>query len=180
MLKVGTFEMKSEISEYTLFEFEQISNTLNDESLDYIDKYLKIFEILNVPEEIVDELDDTEFFNIIKSFNQETPSQELTKEIEVNGYTYTAYEGDTFKLKLKDLAIIENLIKKSGKMNATEIIAVLFKRNDLTKKEHYEPAHIKYKKELFKDIPVSLVFPYFVYLGEKLVKKITAMTDQNG
>jgi hypothetical protein len=177
MIKIKDFEMKSEITEYTLFEFEQISLALNDTTLDYVDKYLKIFEILNVPEEIVDDIDTDQLVTIIKDFNKLQPENNLIKSFELDGYEYVAYDGDDFKLKIKDLALIENYVKKSGHLKPTEVIAILFKRNDLSKTEHYTPAHIKYKIELFKNLNCALVYPYIIYLGEKLVKKLTLLTE---
>lgn len=177
MITIRDYQMKSELKEYTLYEFDLISATLNNEKLDYIDKYLNVLEILNVPQEIIDDLSDTEFIDIIKNLVLLPPTNDtLLKEIEIDGFIYEAYDGDEFKLKIKDLALIENSVKKNnGKFLATEAMAIIFKRKDLSKVEHYTPAHIKYKTELFKNVNVDLVYNYIIFISEKTVKKLSTL-----
>lgn len=180
MIKIKDFELKSELNEFTLFELDTITKILNDDKLDYIDKYLSIFELLNMPEDILDNLSNDELFDTIKNFIADrNVNNNLTKEIEIDGYIYKAYDGDEFILKAKDVAKIENLTKQSGYFSFLEAIAVIFKREDLSKTEHYEPAHIKYKMKLFKDIDASLVYPYLIYITEKLSKKIEILYDND-
>ena len=48
------------------------------------------------------------------------------------------------------------------------MMAILFKRTDLSTTEHYADAHIKYKAKLFKKQPAHLVVPFATYIGNKL------------
>ena len=75
---------------------------------------------------------------------------EIQRTIEIDGYTYESYK-DEFKVSVKDLKSIEKLISKNPNSYIAEMVAVLYKRVDLTDKEHYEPAHIKHKTTLFSD-----------------------------
>lgn len=178
MIKIKEFEMKSELNEFTLKELDTITIILNDEKMDYIDKYLKVFETLNVPDSILDEMSTEELFSVIKNMNaSKSNNQEFIKEIEIDGFIYSAYDGDEFILKVKDLAKIENFTKQAGKFSFLEAIAIIFKRKDLTKTENYADAHIKYKKRLFEDINADLVYPYLIYITEKLAKKIEVLYD---
>jgi len=178
MIKIQDFEMKSELKEFTLKELDKITSILNDDKMDYIDKYLTVFDSLGVPENIIDDLSNDELFDIIKKMtNSKAVEQTLLKEIVVDGYTYSAYDGDTFTLKAKDMAKIENMTKQSGKFSFLEAIATIFKRTDLTKTEHYEPAHIKYKMQLFGSLNADEMYPYLIYITEKLAKKIEVLYD---
>lgn len=181
MIQLEGFEIKNQMSEYTLFELEQISIKLNDDSLDYIEKYLNILEILNVPEVIIDNLDVDSLISIIRQLNVVTNDDlNLTKSIDINGYTYSAYTEDEFKLNVRDLALIEKSVKLNGKFKMTDIIAIIFKRDDLTKKEHYDPTHLKYKAELFRDIKANLVYGYILYIAEKVSKKLKTLNEMDG
>lgn len=179
MKQIGDFNLKTDINEFTLIEFEGTMDILNKKELDSIDKYLSIFELLGMPEEISDKLDEEEFFKIIEmmKFDQKMEAgKELIKEITIDGYVYEAYEGDEYKLKIKDLALIESCIKKNGLKYLVESIAIIFKRKDLSRTEHYAPAHIKHKMELFKNVNAMLVYPYIIYIAEKIFKKSTELT----
>jgi hypothetical protein len=54
----------------------------------------------------------------------------------------------------------------------SELLAVLFKRTDLTKVEHYSDAHIKLKAKLIREMKAELAVPYLVEIGQKLSKHI--------
>jgi hypothetical protein len=55
----------------------------------------------------------------------------------------------------------------------SEMLAVLFKRDDLSKTEHYTDAHIKHKAKLIQELKAELVVPYLVEIGKKLSTQIT-------
>jgi len=61
MINVKGYEMKSSLTEWTLGEYEKISKVLSSDD-DYIDKYISVLEILGVPNDILDSLNDDEFF----------------------------------------------------------------------------------------------------------------------
>lgn len=177
MITVREAEIKSNVLEYTLGEFEVLSKILNNEDLEYIDKYLEIFRRLGIDESVINDLDDNEFFEIVKSLNEKIDiPKEMIKSIEIKGYMYSAYSGDEFKLMIKDLSKIENCIK-SGKDYLTEAIAIIFKRDDLSSTEHYIKEHIEYKKSLFKELPVAQFMPYIVYIAEKMALKVKMISN---
>jgi hypothetical protein len=51
-------------------------------------------------------------------------------------------------------------------------MSVLFKRNDLTKAEHYADAHIKQKAKLFSSLSAELAIPYATFIGLKLSNRL--------
>jgi len=55
------------------------------------------------------------------------------------------------------------------------MLAVIFKREDLTKTEHYDNAHLKLKEKLFSKLPAAVAVPYVTYIGKELAK---AMQDE--
>jgi hypothetical protein len=175
------FEVKTKMTEFTLKEFENISTILNDKNIDSVDKYLNILERLNTPEEILDELDSEEFLKIVETFTSDkVENTELTRTIQVDGYTYEAYpEGKEFKLKARDFGLIENAIKKNPNKYVLDVIAIIFKRTDLSRTEHYTNGHIKQKKKLFANQTADLYYPYIGFIHDKISKKIKDVAKNN-
>lgn len=179
MVNINGIEVRTELSEMTLLELDDISKALNNDKLDYVDKYLKVLSILKLDDETIDGLSFDDLVHIIKNFatKKEETNKNLIKEIEIDGYTYQAYDDDKFIIKVKDVSMIEKNTKQTGYFSILDSIAIIFKRTDLSKDESYIPAHIKYKKELFGKINADIVYPYLVYITEKLASKIKTLYD---
>ena len=96
-------------------------------------------------------MDADSMVELIKNFNVfKTKSIQLKSEIEFKGYRYVAFEGKEFKFKAKELIQLEKEIQKNKFKLANNqtpsnivsyILAVIFKREDLTNNEHYENVH---------------------------------------
>ena len=96
--------------ELTITEFEYVSSIINNEELDYIDKYMQIFIYLGLPKELVDDLDGKSFLNVTRHFHNYQHSVNLINQIEIDGYIYKAFDGDKYKPKVKDLKLIISFI----------------------------------------------------------------------
>jgi hypothetical protein len=59
------------------------------------------------------------------------------------------------------------------------MVAVLYKRTDLTEKEHYEPAHIKHKTTLFADQKASFALPIIWHVAKKMTNEIEKADDES-
>ena len=75
------------------------------------------------------------------------------------------------------------MIEKTWKLNpahfAAETLPILFKRNDLTKKEHYAPAHIKQKANLFKKQKAEIAIPYVLEIVKLLTETAQQVNDDS-
>lgn len=180
MIKIKNFELRTTINEMTIGEFERISNIMSDPDLLQIEKYIEVLEVLGTPEEIINDLDDEDLFRIIKSFGEYEYNNILSSTVVAkDGYTYVAYEGPEFKLKALDMVKIEKAFKTNKNVFST-IIATIFKRSDLTSKEHYTDAHIKHKQSIVRDWNAGDFYSYIVYLTEKLNNNLKKkLTDES-
>jgi hypothetical protein len=177
MIKIRDYEMKSSFTEWTISEYEKITDVLNGDG-DYIDKYIRVLEILGVPDDILNTMDDDEFFSLIENILDNEMDNDFRKEVIVDGYRYVAYE-DTYKLGIKDMAKIENVINKDDKHKLSKIMAIIFKREDLTNNEHYDKSHIEYKSKIFGDLTSDIIIPYILLIQEKMVKKLVFLNGGN-
>jgi len=178
MIEILGKQIPNQLNELTIQQFEDITEIHNDSSLDIIEKHIKVFELLGVSEDEMVEADvDFETFKkYVQEFNQKTDAS-IIKEVEIDGYTYKAYE-EEFKLSVKDMKVIEKIINSKHKGYLSELVAVLFKRTDLSKVEHYDKAHIKHKAKLFREQKAELAVPYLVHIGQKFSKQIENATAE--
>ena len=167
MVEILGKEIPNEMNELTIQQFEEITDIHANEKLDIIEKHLEVFKFMGVSEEIED-IDFEVFKEYVDKFNTaKIPSSELLKRFEVDGYTYQAYDDD-FRLTAKDTKLIEKILGNKHKGYISEVLAVLFKRTDLSKVEHYTDAHIKHKAKLIRELKADVAVPYLVAVAEKI------------
>lgn len=178
MIKIKDYEIRNRLDELTIGEFQKISSIHADMGLSYVEKQIKVFEALGVPD-IWDEVTAKELKEFIKVFN-EVPKRdfEFVKEVEIDGYVYRAYDGDEFELSAKDLGLIEKRTTKAGS-DIPYIMAVIFKRTDLDKQEHYAEAHIKHKAKLFAEQPAEICVRYINHIGREASNMIEQNVEQD-
>lgn len=185
MIKVNyddaTYELRNEPEEIKLSEFEKIYNILNTPDIGKLEQYSEVFKLMGLPEEVIDDLELHEFMDILRSFNGMSVGDMLpSKSFEIEGYEYVAYEGDEFKFKTKDVIEIERLAKIGVKNFPSMVMAILFKRSDLSKTEHYAKAHIEHKAKLFKEhLTADFVIPYIALVAKRTLKQLTPSEDES-
>lgn len=178
MVTIGSKEIPNVINEMTIAQFEKVSSFSNNQELDAFEKWVNIFVFLGADEDEVNEMDFTDFKNKVKEFNtvDYKAKTEFTKQIELENYTYQSFE-DEFKLSVRDLKHIEKLIKKEPNSYISKMMAVIFKRTDLSKTEHYADAHINYKSKLFKTINAEICLPFVSYVAQKMTETATQIKE---
>jgi hypothetical protein len=139
-----------------------------------------VLEKLGVPINYVEQMDNDSFIEFIKEFTNSESSTKFTRKIEIEGYEYVGIEEGEFKPKFtpNTIRLIEKYMKKSPEKYFAEILAVFFKRTDLTTKEHYVEAHIKYKASLFREyITAEVAMPYIYFASESLLLNIKKINE---
>jgi len=184
MLKIKSgdtvFELKNSLDEFLIGEFQHICTILNDTDVTKtkIDKWSEVFIFLGLPREICEELDAFYFIEIMKSFELiGDTSEEMINEFQIDGYTYVSFD-DKLKITIKEMAFIESFIEKGDMSYVSDMMAVLFKRTDLTRVEHLDKAHIKQKSKLIKEnIKANVAMPYVSFLFKKLMINVDVTQD---
>jgi hypothetical protein len=167
MIKIFEREIPNRMDELTIEQFEKVTEITNNKELDNIDRYIKIFEYFGVKESEWDDNDVelSDFIEIVKEFNSNNyEKKEPIESIELEGYTYQGQ----LKLSVKDTKMIEKIISRKSHNWISDLLALMFKRSDLTPTEHYAEAHLKHKSKLFKQLKAEIVVPYLVYVTEKI------------
>ena len=164
MIELFGKEIPSKMDELTLEQFQKISAIHNDEEYDTLEKHCKVFEYLGITEDEMDVEFDV-FLANVKEFNKDNyTKKDPVEEIEIDGYTYKA----EMKLSVKDSRIVEKIVKKDNKEYISDIMALMFKRTDLSNNEHYDPAHLKHKAKLFSKLKADIAIPYLTFVTFKI------------
>lgn len=167
MVEILGKQIANEMNELTIQQFEEITDIHANDKLDIIEKHLEVFKFMGVSDDI-EEVDFEVFKEYVDKFNTaKVPSSELLKRFEVDGYIYQAYDDD-FRLTAKDTKLIEKILGNKHKGYISEVLAVLFKRTDLSKVEHYTDAHIKQKAKLIRELKADVAVPYLVAVADKI------------
>ena len=164
MINIFGKEIPSKMDELTLEQFQKISAIHNNEEYDTLEKHCKVFEYLGITEDDMD-VDFDVFLANVKEFNKDNYTKaDPVEEIELEGYTYRA----EMKLSVKDSRIVEKIVKKDNKEYISDIMALMFKRTDLSNTEHYDPAHLKHKAKLFSKLKADIAIPYLTFVTYKI------------
>jgi hypothetical protein len=82
------------------------------------------------------------------------------------------------KLSVKDSRIVEKIVKKDNKEYISDIMALMFKRTDLSNTEHYDPAHLKHKSKLFSKLKADISIPYLTFVTYKITNHAESQTTK--
>jgi len=172
--------VKSELSELTIQEYEDVSKILSDESKGNFEKYIDILVYLGL------EIDDAEsvplksLLEFIKAFVEGEIEMHLNPIINIDGYDYRAIEeGETEpRITPRVTKHIEKILSSGHKGHLSEIAAVLLRKEGLSNKEHYEPAHIKHKAKLIREnLKASDVLPYIIFATNGILTNLKDFVD---
>jgi hypothetical protein len=172
MVTILDKKIPNQLKELTVQQFEDITSIHAMKELDVIEKHLKVFELFGIAEDDFSDTSIEEFQKYVHDFNSIKGKPKLKSSIEIDDYKYIAFEGDEFKLSVKDTKHIEKVMNSRHKGYISEVLAILFKREDLTKAEHYAEAHIKHKAKMIRELKSELAVPFLVEIGLKLSKEV--------
>ena len=165
MIQMYGVEIPNHLNELTVQQFDELNKIENNQELDTIEKWIEKFIYLGVPDKAFDKMELEEFTNYIKEFNKsEVPSGEKVTELVIDKYTYQANE----TIGVKDLGLIEKIYRGQDDNFCAQTLAILFKRTDLTRTEHYAPAHLKFKVNVMKKQNAEVAFPYIMEILQKI------------
>lgn len=175
MVNIAGYEIPNKPDELTVEQFDKINAITSSVDMDEIEKWIEKFKYLGVPEDAFDDMEFKDFQQCVKDWNdQPNYDKNKTMSVEIDGYTYEAKES----IGVKDLGLIEKVWKQNDANFAAHTLAILFKRTDLSKTEHYTPAHIKQKTKLFKQLKSSVAIPYIIEILSKLTESAKQYTNE--
>jgi hypothetical protein len=175
MIQMYGVEIPNQLNELTVQQFDELNKIENNQELDTIEKWIEKFIYLGVPEKAFDNMELEEFANYIKVFNKsDIPQGPKVTELVIDKYTYQANE----TIGVKDLGMLERIYRSQADDFCAQTLAILFKRTDLTRTEHYAPAHLKFKVNLMRKQSAEIAFPYIMEILSKITKIAEKKVDE--
>jgi hypothetical protein len=171
--KNHTSLVKNQANEITLDEYIKVLKVQKIEEEFEFDHFINIFKILGASDDILDNITQKALGEAIKAFNMADVNKDFIKEIEIDGYTYSSerfFDEDEFSMPAKKYAKIEKKVKQDNYDWMLDLVANIFERTDLTSNEHNDETHIKYKKELFKNVTIDKFIPYFAKFTQDTIE----------
>ena len=174
MVTIKGYEIPNLPSELTVEQFDKINAITKNNLLDNIEKEMEKLIYLGVPSEVFEDMSFDEFKDVVLLWNDIPPvSKERVFKVEIDGHEYVAPEN----VPVKDIGLIEKAWKTNTDSFSAETLAILFKRSDLSRVEHYAPAHIKHKTKIFKQQKAELAMPHVYELLSIITKSTKKISD---
>ena len=174
MITILGRDIPNTLDELTIEQFENITELSANSTIDPIDKYLQIFGSLGLEESLFFDVDIADFIEFTNQFNTIPEVDYPTiSQIELAGYSYTA----EMRLTVRDTKLIEKIALHKNKGYISEILAIMFKRDDLTTTEHYAEAHLKLKAKMIKELKANIAMPYLLFIAKKITKQVEKVED---
>ena len=128
MIQIFDQEIPNKMEELTIEQFEKISQILNNQDFDNIEKYVEMFKYLGIKEEMWDDYPFSDFIKLVQDFNLDSyTAKEAQSSIELEGYTYEAQ----MKLSVKETKLIEKIVNTKPHHYISDILAIMFKRTEI-------------------------------------------------
>jgi hypothetical protein len=178
MITIQNFSLKTSATEFTLSEWETLSELLTDSTGGYIVRYLSAMTLLGIPDDILDLVTEDELFAFAMAINEDSAviDPALPQFITIGDEIFTTYVGNQFGLRARDASYIESSMRV-GDNTISNMVAVCFRSNKTDK--HYSDEEIARKVQLFKSEPAKIFIPFAVAITENLSKKINAVLNVN-
>jgi hypothetical protein len=178
MYKFKEHNIPNRLNEMTVKEWETINMILaSTEQL--IEKYFQIFGLFGVKEDEFNDMNTDDFAQLIVQYNEiQTEKIEPVTEITIDGFTYQSFELEK-GIPIRDLKHIEKAFSTGMTDRIAFMLAVIFKRTDLSSVEHYAEAHIKQKTKLFSRQLASIAIPFVDIINKELKIVFDNVSKQN-
>lgn len=168
--------MQTKINEITVEQFEKITKLQADDFGYLFDK----LEILGMDPKVLDIIDSKTLLRFVveqeQDFKFDPEKIRVKREIEIDGFKYTSFEGKKFEINGREFAKIDKKMK-SGSNWMPYALAIIYKRNDLTMTEHQDETHIKHKEQLFKKITLDIALPIILTVNNSYVQFIETLQN---
>lgn len=180
-------KIRARFEEWTLGEYEKIHSLIErakkeGENYGWLDCWENILAITSDKKISLDELTPIELLTIKKDFETELEKSKVSKfkrVIEVEGLTFEAFEiGSKFKLNAKHIQTGERIIKSTGVLTFSQIMAIILTERNEDKEKRLSFESISKKSLVLENMKANEALP-FLTEWSKSIGEITNFNLQN-
>lgn len=158
--------IKDRVENFTLPEYDKLSELLNDEKISDWNRVLEILVLCGLPNDVANQMGFKSLIKAYKALGLQEPAGELKPEIEIAGKRFKVFE-DTFELTGGQMGKLESIIKE-GQDTSARLMAMIAEDIDTV-----EPLSFLDRVEFFKEhMTVADAAPYVAHIYLELTESI--------
>lgn len=169
---IQDFKIPTTVYDFDVATFELIFEVINNNQIKLFDKWMQIFKIVGIPDEISTNLSIDEFNDIVSEFNIDITLTKIKPSITIDKIEYKAFKG-TFDITVKDLILIQNYLDLNPLKQITKVMAILYKsKYEIDNNVEFTRTYIDEKSTMFKKVSSNYCIPIYNLLNNTLIKTI--------
>ena len=153
MIEIKGSKVKTKLGEMTIAEYQAVVFKISDKKeINKYAKWLSILKILGANDETLNTVKLSELETFVQALNNgldDIKDLPPLEEFEHKGRNYKLLSDE---LTAKDISLMVDYADKNPKRWISYALAVLFKDDRLGYKEHYTPAHIRFKEKIISEL----------------------------
>lgn len=166
------FNIKNELSEITLGEFQEISNISDGDSTYQFEKLLNVILILSEDKRVVDYIYEDNFYEILEELKFNGIPMDMDEEYIINKKIFKVKlnkDGSDIFLYISQLSEIEKILINNPKNHLGKIMGILFKS---------EGMNSNHKEKFLKDhMTMDIAMPFISRLNIKVLENIKNLME---
>lgn len=166
------FNIKNELKEITLGEFQEISNISDSDSGYQFEKLLNVILILSEDKRVVDYIYEDNFYEILEELKFNGIPMDMNSEYIINGKLFKIKlnkDGSDIFLYISQLSEIEKILINNPKNHLGKIMSILFKSEGMSN---------NHKEKFLKDhMTMDIAMPFISRLNIKVLENIKNLME---
>lgn len=173
-----TYNIKTTIYEFDITTFEKLIQILNNKEYSLYDKWINVFKLVDIPDDIINSLSIDEFNNIVSEFDLKIDIIDIYKSIKIDGVEYFAYK-NKFDISIKDFILMQNYLDVNPLKNITKVMAILYKsKEEIKNNVNFDYNYIDAKSLKFKSVTSNYCIPIYNLLNTILLETIKSELNE--
>ena len=153
MIEIKGSQVKTKLGEMTIAEYQAVVFKISDKKeINKYAKWLSILKILGATDETLNTVKLSELETFVQALNNGLDDIKDLPPIEEFEHKGRNYKLLSDELTAKDISLMVDYADKHPKRWISYALAVLFKDDRLGYKEHYTPAHIRFKEKIISEL----------------------------
>lgn len=169
MIKINGYDIRTNLDELTIKEFERLMDIFNSNDILKTDKYIKMLKICGMDDEGILTLKLSQLKEYISAINFTDEIKDRKYDIVIDDKKYILNnDNGNINMYAYDIQLIEERIIKNGNKWFVYAMAVLFKDDSLSLKDNFQKYNINQRIKLFESTPADVFISHLPYIVDSI------------